>query len=349
MTKRDWLTLTILLTVIGVMVSCSTFRPGRRSVRGPAGPSGPRIDHALHLDEDMECKDCHIPDPVTGEPGQPTFDTCNDCHEDDDEGPEEMLVKNRFFTPEKQPRWTRALGQYADEIRFAHKAHTNTLDCSLCHGSMRSEARRTGTMYTMEQCMDCHRQSRIRPMACAACHNEIREDVAPRDHRHQWGQEHGRIMRSRGERDDRRCLLCHDSPSWCEKCHLDEQPRSHTNLFRTRTHGLIASMDRNKCMMCHRTDFCVRCHEYTSPRSHRGRWARGINTHCVGCHFPVGAPDQSCGVCHKTHPTHDSAPAQPAWHNPAMNCRGCHLPPLAPGAPPIGHFDNGQNCNFCHQ
>ena len=81
MTKRDWLTLTVLLTVIGVMVSCTNFRPGRRTATGPRGPGGPRIDHALHLDEDMECKDCHVPDPITGEPGQPTFDTCNECHE----------------------------------------------------------------------------------------------------------------------------------------------------------------------------------------------------------------------------------------------------------------------------
>ena len=96
-------------------------------------------------------------------------------------------------------------------------------------------------------------------------------------------------------------------PTFCEDCHRDQEPRDHTALFRTRTHGIVASIDRARCETCHQPDFCIRCHSEVSPRSHRGMWARGRNTHCIACHIPV-ASEPRCYTCHKSAP-HETAQA----------------------------------------
>jgi hypothetical protein len=62
----------------------------------------------------------------------------------------------------------------------------------------------------------------------------------------------------------------------------------------------------------------------------------------MGCHQPLG--NESCAVCHKGTPSHALATPKPPGHNPAMNCRMCHG-----NGQPLPHFDNGDDCNSCHQ
>ena len=65
------------------------------------------------------------------------------------------------------------------------------------------------------------------------------------------------------------------------------------------------------------------------------------------CHFPI-AFEGSCRACHFEEPQHETAPDQPDWHVPGMNCRGCHTP-TGNGAPPLRHVDNGTQCETCHR
>lgn len=184
------------------------------------------------------------------------------------------------------------------------------------------------------RCTFCHQDQSF----CDDCHMSTQ----PSSHKHLWIRRHGTMVRTQGVSGEARCAFCHDQPTFCESCHRDMHPRDHTTLFRTKTHGLVASLDRTRCMICHQTDFCIQCHEYTAPRSHRGQWARGRNTHCVSCHLPL---PQNCAVCHKGVPQHDMAPDQPPGHNPNSNCRACHFPGGPGGLP---HFDNGAACQSCH-
>jgi hypothetical protein len=160
-------------------------------------------------------------------------------------------------------------------------------------------------------------------------------------------ERHGAVALDRRGRNEGRCELCHLDPNFCERCHAVEQPRNHTHLFRTKTHGIVAAVDRAKCQVCHDTDFCVRCHESTPPRSHGAMWASGRNLHCAQCHIPIRF-SSSCRACHFEEPTHSTAPPQPAWHTPGMNCRLCHTP-AGNGAPPLRHIDNGTQCETCHR
>jgi hypothetical protein len=363
-----------------------------------------------------------------------------DCHEDMDEEVEEsQRVAVRYFTPEQEPRWSSHLEEYGEEVIFTHGQHAEKVTCTDCHGNMDGPERRVGKLYGKDGCLACHERMQA-PNECATCHTRLRVDVepashdagwlvshaavvrsgvarrtqdrcdlchddpsycdrchqtqlppshyggwtqthgrivrlaqngvgearcgfchtdgdfcnrcheqeAPADHRHLWDLRHGQVIRDGDRSTLNRCLFCHRQPLFCDSCHQEQQPRSHTTLFRTRTHGLEAAIDRTRCMVCHTTDYCVRCHEETPPRSHRGAWARGRNRHCAECHYPLSR-DQSCRVCHLRNPTHSTAQPLPASHMPGTNCRHCHV--LGFGGPNarLRHFDNGQNCEFCHR
>jgi len=218
--------------------------------------------------------------------------------------------------------------------------------CAVCHGEMKGTERTQGRMFWMDSCMACHLQNGA-SNACETCHLQVRQDVAPESHHHLWKERHGDLARSKLERQEGRCDLCHTQPQWCEKCHREEPPKSHTNLWRQRTHGVMAAIDRTSCQTCHTTDYCQRCHMETEPRSHRSAlWEGTVNTHCAQCHFPIRL-EESCRICHRQDPQHDTAPDMPSWHLPSMNCRSCHTP-TGGGAPPLLHVDNGMQCTFCH-
>ena len=161
-------------------------------------------------------------------------------------------------------------------------------------------------------------------------------------------QRHGDVYWHGGREGAQRCAFCHVEPAFCDNCHKDQKPRDHTNLFRIKTHGLLAAVDRTRCQVCHETDFCVRCHENTAPRSHRAGWSGKRSRHCLNCHFPISR-EPSCATCHFQNPPHDTAPPQPPSHLPGLNCRLCHNSTGGGGAKPLMHPDPGINCELCHR
>ena len=219
---------------------------------------------------------------------------------------------------------------------YCDRCHRNTEPAS--HGPGWIAAHGAAVATGAARCEMCH----VDPAECVRCHLTTR----PASHDALWTERHGQAARESQRGTGGRCDLCHTDPNFCERCHSTEPPRNHTHLFRTRTHGVLAAIDRGKCRVCHETDFCVRCHQDTPPRSHGAMWASGRSLHCAQCHFPL-ASETSCRTCHFQEPTHSTAPDQPAWHVPGMNCRLCHTP-AGNGAPPLRHIDNGTQCERCH-
>jgi len=123
----------------------------------------------------------------------------------------------------------------------------------------------------------------------------------PDSHRGDWARNHG--LHAQVDMNDvgqlgSVCLTCHQKND-CIACHSQTMPRDHNNFWRTRGHGLTASVNRERCLYCHRQDYCIRCHNETAPRSHTAGW---VNQHCQWCHIEGKVPGGSCGVCHKRHP-----------------------------------------------
>ena len=133
------------------------------------------------------------------------------------------------------------------------------------------------------------------------CHGSDARKIPPKDHNKTWIRTHGRRSPwgSKSHRV-RPCSFCHTKTE-CTACHRTTKPKSHTGLWRIRTHGTAASFDRDRCKTCHETGSCIFCHRRTAPTTHRGSWgathgltagSRG-SERCMVCHSSA-----QCVACH---------------------------------------------------
>ena len=295
------------------------------------------FSHAKHVgEEELECLDCHM-GYEDDDPGMPRERACMLCHEDiDSEAPPARRIENLFADGKFKVAAVNALDS---EIKFSHLAHvTDEEGCADCHDAIiESDGVRPWMAITMEQCVSCH-EAKGASTSCETCHEEIRADVPPPSHAAGWTEFHGQSVRNASHLTANRCDTCHEE-STCTTCHQEQPPANHTNYWRRRAHGLTARMDRQTCSACHEPSYCDRCHSNAVPQSHNGLWGSSKNTHCLNCH--TSGSQQSCSLCHLSGtPSHSLAPPKPPGHNPASNCRACHL--ILP------HADNGDDCNSCH-
>lgn len=325
--------LAALLAYTALIAGCMVFEG-----LGLSDPA-PSFSHARHAEEGLACEDCHVPAEDGGAPGMPAAAQCALCHADlDAEKPPSRQAAALFVDGVLRDA---GAGSLSSEVVFSHGNHTDMgLECGSCHrGIETSTAADPGLMPRMEDCQRCHAGAGVDP-DCATCHREIRTDARPPNHSGAWLRVHGSVVRGSSQGAANDCALCH-SESNCNECHQAVPPANHNNLWRLKTHGVVAGMDRQNCAACHRTDFCERCHEETTPLSHKGGWGSPLDKHCMSCHFPLKS--ESCSVCHRGTPSHQQAEPLPADHNPGMNCVQCHGLTA-----PLPHPDKGDACIMCH-
>jgi len=301
------------------------------------------FSHRVHVEEGLDCGDCHMGTEDSDAPGMPSMAGCMLCHEsmEDDDTPPQKRLATLF--DEDGGYLARGLSRLPGETVFSHLRHVTVgeVACSSCHGEIEeTDSVLADVKVSMDACMDCH-ADQAKPNACTTCHTDYAIDRAPPTHGQNWTRTHGSISRAKLEDRVQDCSMCHTEQS-CQTCHQETQPSSHTNQFRLRGHGIQASIDRDSCAACHRAESCDRCHQETRPLSHAGSWGGARSTHCVGCHEPLLTG--SCATCHRATPSHRTATPKPADHVASMNCRLCH----GLGAP-LPHVDNGADCNSCHR
>ena len=257
-------------------------------------------------------------------------------------------------------------GQNRIAITFSHAAHMDapalgeTADCLACHDDHRRGRReqldcrdchegdldQADALYMrttrMSDCVSCHEEKQVDDGGCLGCHKDIDETTAPRNHTLNWGRTsaHGMASDFADSCQDANleCSLCHTEAS-CADCHQRTEPVSHTSSWSRRGHGFAAQMNPQNCATCHKEDSCIACHQTAEPTSHRSAIFGGrSSSHCVNCHLPLD-PSDGCGVCHPNTRSHQQAQPVPPLH-PQGDCRSCHFP--------LNHFENGQDCRFCH-
>ncbi|GAB4137109.1 MAG: hypothetical protein Fur0037_02020 [Planctomycetota bacterium] len=296
--------------------------------------------HARHLQEGLECGDCHADWETSDRPGMPSLAACKLCHDEIDADKPENRRVDSLFGPDgfKAAR----VSKLPADVIFSHQRHAGGgVECAACHKGIEQSVRVDARLApVMPDCISCHKKMQ-RPADCATCHHQQRADVPPRTHEFQWVKLHGRTVREHSPRRIDDCSICHREDT-CNTCHRDTPPESHDNYFRRRAHGLYARMDRENCAACHRTDSCDRCHRETEPVNHVGTWGGTQSTHCLSCHLPLAQND--CATCHRSTPSHDSATPLPSNHSPGMNCRQCHGQ-----GQPLPHVDKGDTCTSCHR
>jgi hypothetical protein len=301
------------------------------------------FSHALHLEQGLDCASCHATYEDGDEPTWPTAGQCMLCHAETDEGlAPERQVASLFAGDAFRPRHVSAV---SDEVIFSHATHLEAgASCEQCHTGIESaEVVDEALAVSMDDCMSCHAALNVDAgQECATCHTEMDLDTPPPNHLREWTRLHGLAVRAgmQGPADD--CFMCHTEQS-CTSCHQDTEPANHNNMFRLRTHGVVAAMDRDNCAACHTPDSCERCHAEVLPLSHRGTFGSPLSTHCLSCHEPL--KNESCFTCHKSTPSHLMAAPLPSVppHSPALDCRACHGVTAS-----LPHVDNGDDCLSCH-
>lgn len=243
--------------------------------------------------------------------------TCYDCHAKDDKH-QGKLGKDcgKCHEPVKGAPKFNHERMTAYPLKGAHKQ----TECAKCHQAKstqtkaldvaawkRTKAKALDLTFPVlgKKCIDCHsdpHQGRYGD-ACSACHSTMSferitggsaKGMRPKDHGGSWLRKHTTLPQNDGEvgAEKRACASCHGAPS-CTNCHRTREPKSHTGLWRLRTHGKAASFDSEGCRTCHSAASCNQCHRRTPPMNHRGAWPR-LHGYASG-----GFGDSNCFVCHK--------------------------------------------------
>ena len=244
----------------------------------------PQFSHQFHLDEQgASCTDCHD---LSGS-RLPTVkkSACADCHDE---------VPKYQYGHRSRPL----------QVKFPHAVHADSFECKECHAKTIGDTQTAGEpIMPQPGCIGCHEENGIAvaPSACAKCHGADKKREKPLDHAVNWERKHPQEAKWRVfDQHGKDCKMCHGQDT-CLTCHKNNKPRSHTALWRVRTHGVSAEWDREGCKTCHETGTCIRCHRTTAPLSHKGAWRQthGLaaqtrsNEHCTVCHSR-----SECIACH---------------------------------------------------
>jgi c(7)-type cytochrome triheme protein len=312
---------------------------------GPKRPGGPvyppqeirvRMDHALHLEQGMNCKQCHTrieSSRLSSQNDIPTGDVCDRCHGDqhprlaDGETPHCADC----HTHVEDQRVTATTIFPKPNLEFSHQAHLDRgTDCSACHGDMTKVGRATITQLPKEaDCLTCHDGQQASDR-CGTCHptgtdgrllTRIGDDAtAPKllprgktargaEHDLAFVQDHVGIAKANPEL----CASCHDD-NFCLDCHAGpiRPMRIHADDYLNR-HPIDARANTQDCSSCHQ-----------------------LQTECRGCHVRTGVTSEGeesefgVGSTLRFHPGDWSGPpgtpqghALPAQRN-INTCVSCH-------------------------
>lgn len=250
--------------------------------------------HAPHIEMEIECDACHqiTQEAITMPPLETclmchdieedeAYNRCSECHEQsgfeltNDMG--ERIVKHEQFERFVPEEW--------QDVEYNHSEYWEDFsDCKLCHeGIYEAEGSSIDNLPSMEVSMAVHDDKGF-SNDCSVCHRELNEWTAPPSHDSSWDHTHGKFAEFGNKQD---CLMCHQE-STCQLCHSVEKPRSHTHLFRRKTHGVMASFDRSKCLVCHRNDQCTVCHQASAEPIPAAPY-HTPEASCLTCHSPMAA------------------------------------------------------------
>jgi hypothetical protein len=254
---------------------------------------------------------------------------CNPCHE-----------KQNVKTPPLPDAYVSVIGARPKPptVKIYPTGPTNMAQCVYCHPDLDD--------ILPGRLIFAHATHLVRGYKCEACHPKF-----------------GHSATGPGRPDMMSCYRCHGlqhqgqglvATEDCSKCHppsFDLVPSNHTLKFIEGQHKVRASADPAYCAMCHKTQFCVDCHqgrgtsahapsEPVIPADHRkpnwqsrhGKLFLAQKGDCGACH-----DDASCRACHKTTMPHPPNWIQNHKPEPGVSTADCN----------ICHTDR-QACQNCH-
>ncbi len=161
-----WMTLTGLC-----FVAMFFFAYGYPTTR--IGPQQPiPFSHRVHAGvKAIDCRFCHPYVARSQNAGIPPVDKCFFCHEYIIPGHPEIQKEKTFLEAGKPVQWVR-LFWVPEFVYFRHQPHVAwaRLDCTECHGDVRSMDRLPRVEFQMGFCITCHRKMNAQLDCWLGCH-----------------------------------------------------------------------------------------------------------------------------------------------------------------------------------
>lgn len=326
-----------------------------------------RMPHRSGLTERVPMETCFACHGIQhGDQGELATSECRDCHT------ESFTLRPRSHAEDwaQTPHVQAAEAQGVNTCMMCHDAAT---DCDTCHASEAPDVRPMPETYHTAlmprpkgPSVKIFPKGKVTMSQCAHCHDDL-DDITPgriifahSDHlmrNYTCESCHPKFPHGGGGTevpDMLSCYRCHGlqhaslgevATEDCAKCHppeFDLKPEDHTKQFVLKTHPIEAEKNLEYCAMCHKTDFCIDCHNGRGKGPNAPKDAVIPQAHYEAKWQKVHGEDYlegkgMCGVCHD-----------------GPSCQECHQtvvphPPefIADHRPAKGVTN--EDCNICHQ
>lgn len=245
---------------------------------------------------------------------------CDECHRKEyvDVGPmPEVYLRTVPVKAQEEP------------VMIDVDSGTSISQCAYCHPNING--------FKDDRIIFTHADHLKRDYKCAACHPRFAHQTSGTDHNTMQAcyRCHGLVHAARGEVAPEKCDACHPKD-------FELVPPNHTVKFMSGEHRDLALKDSSYCSMCHKSDFCVKCHNggvkladgrssgKVIPADHRkpdwtakhGGDFLAQEGNCAVCH-----DSKSCEKCHQTtmpHPTEWLAQHSKMNGSLPDDCNVCH-------------------------
>jgi hypothetical protein len=137
---------------------------------GPVQPIP--FSHRIHAGvKQIDCRFCHIGVERSQDAGMPAVEKCFFCHDYVIPDHPEIQKEKSYLRAKKPVPWIRVFWT-PEFVFFRHEPHVAwaKLDCSHCHGDVRSMDRMPRLEFEMGFCIECHKKMNAERDCWLGCH-----------------------------------------------------------------------------------------------------------------------------------------------------------------------------------
>lgn len=165
---RSWYFILFVIVAGGVICAVSLIG-SKDSTTQPI-----QFNHKRHIEEGMNCVDCHKQVEKGIHATIPNLKQCLLCHSDPQgSNKDEPKIREYAQRGEEIP-WIQ-VNRLPGHVYFSHRVHIvmAKMDCSECHGDMKGRTNPVTSSQiehlSMDKCMECHKQYNV-SNDCLRCH-----------------------------------------------------------------------------------------------------------------------------------------------------------------------------------